>query len=138
MAVTHVPVSVGDVAAYTVDADNAGIRHYIGDLTADCTITLPSPVAGIWFEFARSAVAIDAQDWIIDSGSDTNYFDGGVLHVDDAPAANSIIPDGNSNSKFTVLTPEAGTLVRVESLDGTVWTLSGVVVSASAPTFADQ
>lgn len=145
MPVTHVPVSVTDAATYTVDADNSGLTHWMPDLTADITITLPTPKAGLWFEFAYAGAAADAQDWLINTGSNTNYYKGGVLHVDaDAgAAADETIPvrsDGNSNSKLTVLTPDVGTWVRIECVDGTTWNVNGMVVSASASAaaFADQ
>jgi len=137
MPVTHVPVTIPDAATYTVDAQDSGLVHYLPDLTADIVISLPTPVAGLWFEFVALA-AIDAQDWQLDSGADANYFLGGLLYVDDAPAADSVAPDGNSNSKVNVLTPEAGTRVRCECHNGTNWVLSGVVASANAPTYADQ
>lgn len=139
MAVTFVPVSVPDAATYTVLSDNSGIMHYLPNLTATCTITLPSPKAGLWFEFAYSGVAADAQNWVITTGSDTNYFDGGLQFIDnDTDVVAPIAPDGNSNSKLTVVTPDVGTRIRVESRNGTLWTLSGFVGSATIPTFADQ
>lgn len=138
MPVTHIGVAVPNAATYTVDPDNSGLVHYIPDLTADCAITLPSPKAGYWFEFAYSGVAADAQDWNFTTGSNTNYFLGGLLYVDDAPAADSIAPDGDSNSKMNVLVPEPGTRIRIECQNGTNWLVSGVVAAASAPTFADQ
>jgi hypothetical protein len=145
MPVTHFPISVPDAATYTVDADNAGLVHYMPDLTADTVITLPDPQTGLWFEFVYVGAAADAQDWLIDTGSNTNYYKGGVLHIDaDAGAgADESIPvrsDGNSNSKLTVLTPDVGTRVRIECADGTTWNVSGMVVSASASAaaFADQ
>lgn len=143
MPVTHVPVSVTDAATYTVDADNSGLVHYMPNLTADTTITLPSPKAGLWFEFVYAGVAADAQDWLITTGSDTNYYMGGVIHLDtDADAAGdevvAVASDGNSNSKLTVLTPNVGTRVRIESANGTTWNVSGFVASATAPSFADQ
>lgn len=143
MPVTHVGKSVTDAATYALDAQDAGLVHYFPDLTADCTITPPTPKAGLWFEFAYQGAAADAQDWIFDTGSDTNYFKGGVLHIDtDAGSGGDeavpVASDGNSNSIFTVLVPDVGTRVRMECLDGTTWVLSGTVVSATAPTFADQ
>lgn len=131
-------ITITDAATYTVEARNSGLVHYIPDLTADCAITLPTADQGLWFEFVYAGVAADAQDWNFDTSSDTNYFLGGVLYVDDAPAADSVAGDGNSNSKFNVLTPEPGTRIRIECTNGTNWCLSGVVASASAPTFADQ
>lgn len=138
MPVTHVPVTIPDAATYTVDPDDAGLIHYLPNLTADIVITLPTPKAGLWFEFAYAGVAADAQDWQITTGSNTNFYLGGVLHVDDAPAADSIGPDGDSNSKLNVLVPEPGTKVRVECTNGVNWVVSGTVVALSPPTFADQ
>lgn len=139
MPVTFVPVLVADAATYTVKARNSGLTHYLPNLTADITITLPSPKAGLWFEFVYAGGAADAQDWLIDTGSDTNYYTGGLVHLTDGtPDIEAVYSDGDSNSKATVLTPEAGTRVKVESYDGTTWLISGQVVSASAPTFANQ
>lgn len=145
MPVTHIAVNVTDAATYTVKAKNSGLVHYMPDLTADTTITLPTPKAGLRFEFAYIGAAADAQNWLITTGSDTNYYKGGVLHVDaDAGAgADECIPvrsDGNSNSKLTVLTPDVGTWVKIECVDGTTWNVNGMVVSASASAaaFADQ
>ncbi len=139
MPITYVPVSVPDASTYTVRADNSGLMHYIPNLTSTCTIALPSPKAGLWFEFAYSGVAADAQNWVINTGSDTNYFDGGLQFIDnDTDVVAPIAPDGNSNSKLTVVTPDVGTRIRVESRNGTLWTLSGFVGSATIPSFADQ
>lgn len=137
--VTHVPVSIPDATTYTVLADNSGIMHYFPDFTSSCTATLPSPKAGLWFEFAYSGVAADAQNFIIDTGSNTNYFDGGLCFLDnDTDVVAPIAGDGNSNSKLTIVTPAPGTRFRVESRNGTLWTLSGTVGSATIPSFADQ
>jgi hypothetical protein len=139
MAVTHVPVSIADAATYTVLADNSGITHYFPDFTATCTATLPSPKAGLWFEFVPSGVAADAQNFVITTGSDTNYFIGGLTFIDhDTDVVAPVYPDGNSNSKLTLVTPAAGTLIRVESANGTTWVVSGFAASATVPTFADQ
>ena len=143
MPVTHVAVNVGDVTAYTVLDDNSGLRHYIPDLTGDLTITPPAPKAGLWFEFAYAGGAADAQDWIINTGTNAIYFKGGVGYFltsagDTEDEVAPVYSDGNSNSKLTATTPGAGTRVRVECYDGTLWLISGQVVSATAPAFADQ
>ena len=141
MPVTHVPVSVPDAATYTVKADNSGLTHWMPDLTADITITLPTPKAGLRFKFAYAGAAADAQDWLIVTGSATNYYVGGGIHIDsDAGAgADEVIPvfsDGNSNDNLTVLTPQAGTWVELECVDGVTWYVNACVVSASASALA--
>lgn len=139
MPVTHFPISVPDAATYTVKAADAGLIHYLPNLTADIAISLPTPDTGMWFEFAYAGVAADAQGWLINTGSNTNYFLGGLMFCDqDGDALAPIAGDGNSNSKLTVLTPEPGTRFRVESADGVTWILSGYVLSATIPSFADQ
>ena len=140
MPVTHVPVTIADAATYTVLAQNTGSRHYIPDLTATCTITLPAPKAGLWFEFLYKGVAADAQDWVITTGSDTNYYIGGLTHLDtDGNLVDSIAGDGNSNSKLTVVKPDVGTRILVEcEAGGILWTLSGYANSVTVPSFADQ
>ena len=143
MPVAHVPVSVTNATTYSVNADNAGLTHYVPNMTGNCTITLPTPKAGLWFEFVYAGVAADAQNFIIAAGSDTYFAVGGVVHHDsDADAVGddvvAVYPNGSTNSKLTVTTPGAGTRVRVESANGTNWTFSGQVVSATAPAFANN
>lgn len=142
MGLRYSPVIIADAATYTVKDYNSGILHVFPNLTADITVTLPAPEKGLNYEFIYGGAAADAQDWLLNSGSNTNYFVGGVVHIDtDANSAGDeavpVYSDGNSNSKMTVLTPEAGTSVRIHS-DGTLWYVNGQVVSATAPSFADQ
>ena len=101
------PIIVTDAATYTVREYNSGILHVIPNLTADIVISLPPEEAGLTYEFIYGGAAADAQDWLLDSGSNTNYFVGGVVHLDsDANSAgDEVVPvysDGTSNSKLTV------------------------------------
>lgn len=135
-------VFVADATTYTVLASNSGKTHVLPDLTANITITLPAVQAGLEYEFVYKGVAADGQNWVIDTGSDTNYYLGGLVHLDhDAGSAgDEVVPiagDGNSNSKLTVVTPSVGTVVKMVC-DGTNWILSGFVNSATVPSFADQ
>lgn len=141
MPVTHVPVSIPDAGAYTVLADNSGLTHWLPDLTADITITLPTPKAGLKFRFAYAGAAADAQDWLIVTGSASNYYVGGGIHLltsagDTADEVLSYFSDGNSNDNLTVLTPAGGTWVDLECVDGTTWNVNAQVVSASASALA--
>jgi hypothetical protein len=139
MPVTFVPVSISDATTYTVLSENSGLMHYFPDFTSTCTATLPAPKAGLWFQFAYSGVAADAQNFVISTGSDTNYFVGGLTFIDhDTDVVAPVFPDGNSNSKLTLVTPAAGTVLRIESANGTTWIVSGFAASATVPTFADQ
>lgn len=134
-------VSVGD-ANTTILAANSGKPHFVANVSADRTFTLPTPAAGLDFEFIATVGAADGHDWIITTGSDTNYFVGAIVHLDtDATTVAAevvlVAPDGNSNSKLQINLPAGGTAVRLRS-DGTLWVVSGFAVSVTAPTFADQ
>jgi len=135
------PVLVPDASTYTVLATDSGRKHVLPNLTASCTLSLPAAAAGLEYEFLFGGVAADAQNWVIDTGSDTNFYLGGVVHLDkDANSAGDEVVtkagDGNSNSKLTIVTPDVGTLVKM-ICDGTNWYLSGFVASATVPSFAD-
>lgn len=134
------PVAVSDAATYTVLAKNSGKVHLIPDLTADCTITLPSAANGLAYKFIYTGAAADAQDWIINTAATTSLYKGGLVHADhDANSAgDEIVPvfaDASNDDTMTILTPSAGTVVEIVS-DGTHWYVTGTVVSATAPTFA--
>lgn len=134
-------VTVTD-ADTAISASNSTKPHLVANVSADRTFTLPTPASGLEFEFFANAVVADGHDWLFDTGSDTNYFTGGVVHFDtDAgTTADSIAPvrpDGNSNSILQVNVPDVGTRVKFVC-DGTLWNVTGHVISATAPSFADQ
>lgn len=133
-------VSVPDEATYAVLTANSGKLHVMPDLTADCVISLPVAAAGLEFTFISKAVAADAQDWQFNTGSDTNFYLGGVTELDTTGDTVILeVPNGSSNSIMNVLTPAPGSRVRF-ACDGTNWIIEGVVQSetADAVTWADQ
>jgi hypothetical protein len=139
----HTRVKVPDAATYTVLAKDSGKVHLMPNMTADVTdIRLPTPKYGLFYRFEYVGVAADAQDWLFKTGSDTNYFLGGVIHIDtDAGAGTDeivpVYPDGNSNSMLDFDTPQVGTWVEFWC-DGTLWYVQGHMVGVTAPTFADH
>tara|TARA_Y100001951_G_scaffold92881_1_gene88060 strand:- start:45 stop:512 length:468 start_codon:yes stop_codon:yes gene_type:complete len=135
-------VFVPDAATYTVQTVDSGKIHVMPDLTADCVLTMPAEARGLSYEFWYGGTAADAQDWQFDTGSNTNYYVGGlVIHDTDAGGDDTAVIDsnGSSNSKVSVLTPIAGTTVKMVC-DGVVWYLNGTVIGATdtAVVFADQ
>lgn len=134
-------VAVAD-ANYTVLAANSGKPHLVANVSADRTFSLPTPADGLEFEFIAQVGAADGHDWIFDTGSDTNYFLGGVVHIDTdaltgAAEVAVVAPDLDSNSKLQVNLPAGGTRIKF-ICDGTLWTVSGLAVSTTAPAFANQ
>ena len=133
-------VDVADDTTYTALAADSGKTHILPNLTADIIISLPTAESGLVYKFISKAVAADAQDWQINTGSDTNFYLGGLTELD--PSGNTIIlevPNGSSNSRVNILTPNPGTTVEV-ICDGTNWIINGVVQSDTADgvTWADQ
>lgn len=137
--VVATPVALADGnASLTAATNGGGVVNIVPNGTQDNTYTLPAPVAGQSFMFVYGGGAADATDFIINTGSNTNYFIGGVaFHDTDDGAASVIFSDGNSNSKLQVNVPAAAQ-ITVIAKDGTNWQVWGTVVGATAPAFADQ
>jgi len=133
------PVALADGnASLTAATNGGGVINIVPNGTQDNTYTLPAPVAGQSFTFVYGGGAADATDFIINTGSDTNYFIGGVaFHDTDDGAVSVVFSDGNSNSKIQVNVPAAAQ-ITVIAKDGTNWQIFGTVVGATAPAFADQ
>ncbi len=111
-------------------------------LAGDAILTLPTAADGLHYRFVYAGNAADAQDFQINTGSDTNFFIGGVVQhdTDDGGDDTAVYhPNGSSNSRVNLLTPDAGTVVECWC-DGTNWFLSGKLVSTTdtGVTFADQ
>ena len=141
-AVSQDAILVTDAATYTVLDANSGKIHVFPDLTADCTITLPTERPGLSYEFWYGGTAADAQDWIFKTTGNSNYFVGGCVgHDTDAGGDDTYVvdADGNSNSQLTVYTPIAGTWVKMVC-NGAIWFVNGSCISATdaAHAFADQ
>ncbi len=133
------PVSLADGnASLTAATNGGGVVNIVPNGTQDNTYTLPAPVAGQSFTFVYGGGAADATDFIINTGSNTNYFIGGVMFNDtDDGAASVVFSDGNSNSKLQVNVPAAAQ-ITVVALNSTNWQVWGIVAGATAPAFADQ
>jgi hypothetical protein len=133
------PVALADGnATMTAATNGGGVINIVPNGTQDNTYTLPAPVAGQSFTFVYGGGAADATDFIINTGSNTNYFIGGVaFHDTDDGAVSVVFSDGNSNSKIQVNVPAAAQ-ITVIAKDGTNWQIFGTVVGATAPAFADQ
>lgn len=135
-------ILVEDAAAVNIAAADSGKVHVIPDLTADATFSMPAEEDGLSYRFIYGGAAADAHDWLFDTGSDSNYYVGGVVQhdVDDAGDDTAVYrSDGNSNSKLSILTPDVGTDILFVC-DGIKWYVSGTVISATdtGAAFADQ
>lgn len=123
-------------------AANSGKPHLIANVSADRTFTLPTEADGLEFEFYAQVGAADGHDWIFNTTGNSNYFVGGIIHFDtDADSGNGTIalvaPNGSSNSSLQVNLPQGGTYLKFVC-DGTLWTITGYVMSVTVPAFGDQ
>ena len=131
------PITLGDENTTLTATANAGRINVVPAITANRTLTLPSPTAGIWFRFIYGGAAEEAQNLIFDTGSDTNYYIGGIVHLDSNADNVSVYADGNSNSTLT-LTDFGIFEINILAKDTTNWIISGYQEGADVPAFADQ
>jgi len=135
------PVSLADAAVTLTEATHAG-RLLIGnDLTADRTMTLPTPIAGMTFRFVGpniASAAEDGHDLIISAGTGNSiYFQGQVTFLDiDGNAISVVGSDGDSNETLQINVPGHYDITIV-GVSATIWRISGFVASDTAPAFAD-
>ena len=131
------PVALGDEDKTLDNATHSGRILAVPAVTANRTITLPSPVAGANFKLIYGGAAEETENLIIDTGSDTNFFIGGIQHLDTNADNVSVYSDGNSNSVLTLI--DFGIMeINIAAKDSTNWYVWGNVVSATVPTFGDQ
>ena len=137
------PVAFTDADLTLTEATHAG-RYLIGfNLTADRLITLPTPVAGMEFRIVGPAVmtAADGHDLRITTATTDGSvrFDGQLVHhdTDETGQTTAVVwPDVNSNDYINIFIPAAYDITIV-GRSATLWHVSGMVASATVPSFAD-
>ena len=131
------PVTLGDEDTTLTNATHSGRLIVVPAITANRTITLPSPVAGSDFKFIYGGAAEETENLIFDTGADANYFIGGVVHADSNADNVTVYSDGNSNSKLT-LTDFGVIEINIMAKDSTNWLIWVFTEGADAPAFADN
>ena len=135
------PVSLADSNVTLTEATHAG-RLLIGNnLTADRTLTLPTPVIGMEFRIVGPNVASageDNFDLIISCGTGNSiFFQGQVTFLDINDNANSVVgSNGTSNETLQINVPGHYDITIV-GVSVNIWRISGFVSSDTAPAFAD-
>ena len=131
------PVSLDDADQTLDNATHSGRVLLVPDGTQDNTYTLPAPIAGSVFRFVYAGGAADATDAIIVTPGNTNFFIGGITHLDTNADNVTVFSDGNSNSKVQLNVPQAFDITIVGK-DTTNYQIFGTVTSTTVPAFADQ
>ena len=131
------PVTFSDADTTLTATANAGRVNVVPAITGNRTLTLPSPTAGVWFKFVYGGAAEEAENLIIDTGADANFFIGGIAHLDSDADNVSVYSNGSSNSVLT-LTDFGIFEINVLAKDSTNWIIWGYQQGADAPAFTDQ
>ena len=123
-------------ATVTLTSQESGRAIAVKNKTGDATYTLPAAADGLNYKFM--IVEKDgAYDVEIKSPSNTNFFHGGVTHLDtDNETIATVVSDNDSNDFLTLTLVEAGSMVEMYC-DGTNWFVTGYVASETAPAFGD-
>ena len=131
------PVALADEDKTLDAATHSGRTLVVPALAANRTITLPAPVAGQSYKLIYGGAAEEAENLIIVTPGNSNFFLGGVVHLDSDADNVSVYSDGNSNSKLT-LTDSGLFEINIVAKDSTNYYIWGYAEGADAPAFADQ
>ena len=131
------PVALGDEDKTLDNATHSGRTLVVPALTSNRTITLPAPIAGSYFKLIYGGAAEEAENLIIVTPGNTNFFLGGIVHLDSNADNLSVYSDGNSNSKLT-LTDFGLFEINILAKDSTNYYIWGYQEGADVPAFADQ
>ena len=131
------PVALGDEDKTLDAATHSGRTLVVPAVTANRTITLPAPVAGQTYKLIYGGAAEETENLIIITPGNSNFFLGGVVHMDSDADNVSVYSDGNSNSKLT-LTDFGIFEINIVAKDSTNYYIWGYQEGADAPAFADQ
>ena len=131
------PVALADENKTLDAATHSGRTLVVPALAANRTITLPAPVAGQSYKLIYGGAAEEAENLIIITPGNTNFFLGGIVHLDSNADNVSVYSDGNSNSKLT-LTDFGLFEINIVAKDSTNYYIWGYQEGADVPAFADQ
>ena len=131
------PVALGDEDKTLDNATHSGRTLVVPALGSNRTITLPAPVAGAHFKLIYGGAAEEAENLIIVTPGNTNFFIGGIVHLDSNADNLSVYSDGNSNSQLT-LTDFGLFEINILAKDSTNYYIWGQAEGADVPAFADQ
>ena len=96
------PVALADEDKTLDAATHSGRTLVVPALASNRTITLPAPVAGQSYKLIYGGAAEEAENLIIVTPGNTNFFIGGIVHLDSNADNVSVYSDGNSNSQLTL------------------------------------
>ena len=137
MTMGDAPVALADENK-TLDAEtHSGRTLVVPALAANRTITLPAQVAGQSYKLIYGGAAEEAENLILLTPGNSNFFLGGIVHLDSNADNVSVYSNGSSNSSLT-LTDFGVFEINVVAKDSTNYYIWGYQEGADVPAFADQ
>ena len=139
----HAPVVVAAAGATLTEAANAGRVNLIPNVAGDIVYVLPTPIAGMTFEFITSQgatsglTAADGHDVQIATAGTSIFYAGQIVHHDTGETGQTTVviwPNGTAHYRLNMLLP-ASAHIWLYGASTTVWAISGWVASADTPTF---
>ena len=137
------PVALGSSSVSLTEAAHSHRTLLPPNVGADCTYTLPTPIAGMSFHFVGPLIASATEDTnsvVISAGTgNTLYFQGRLTFLDiDATASDVSVVGSDNDSNETITIATAGSYdITIVGVSATVWMVSGWVASDTIPAFAD-
>ena len=131
------PVALGDENKTLDAATHSGRTLVVPAIGSNRTITLPAPVAGQTYKLIYGGAAEEAENLIIVTPGNTNFFIGCIVHLDSNADNTSIYSNGSSNSQLT-LTDFGCFEINIVAKDSTNYYIWGYAEGADVPAFADQ
>ena len=137
MTMGDAPVALADENKTLDAATRSGRTLVVPALAANRTITLPAPVAGQSYKLIYGGAAEEAENLILLTPGNSNFFLGGIVHLDSNADNVSVYSNGSSNSSLT-LTDFGVFEINVVAKDSTNYYIWGYQEGADVPAFADQ
>ena len=107
------------------------------DVSADRTYTLPTPKAGMQFNFVFQHTAADGHDIIFKTAGNSIFFKGNLTYLDTGGAGvATVFSDGNSNSIVGVRLPGHFVITMV-GINATQYAITGFVAGTESPDIED-
>jgi len=135
MTMGDAPVALADENKTLDAATHSGRTLVVPALAANRTITLPAPVAGQSYKLIYGGAAEEAENLILLTPGNSNFFLGGIVHLDSNADNVSVYSNGSSNSSLT-LTDFGVFEINVVAKDSTNYYIWGYQEGADVPAFA--
>ena len=139
----NAPVVVAAAGATLTEATNAGRVNLIPNVAGDIVYVLPTPIAGMTFEFINSQgatsglAAADGHDVQIATAGTSIFYAGSIMHHDTNETGQTtaaVFPNGTNHYRLNILL-HSGFHIWLYGVSATVWAISGWAASVDAPTF---